>query len=795
MDALEHRLAVGRRFGSRIASGDAVFVAGAGKIAGLPCTYSNGKKRLLSGMNRFMLLQVMKDQGWTDPRFFTADQVRDHGWKLADGAKHVGLQFLVANGADGLPLETPEAKLFQVFNAGEIAGVPPAAAEAQATMPHLEQAAMEAGFSAGDRGLRSAVEDWLGAIQRERALTDASGLALRVHLAASLLEVQTHLPPQREVAGQHLTTWADTILNDPLSLFQAVRDAEEMAAVVMAQVKSLEVAEQIQTEIAGTANIPPAGEPVKGEGSAMEPQRSSTSSRMDALFDEREAVLAVPFADKDRAKAAGAMWYAPESIWFVPKGVDLERFKEWNPNRHYLGLEATHDILKKDFSDEMLRWGLELPAEINADGEWHNVPINTITKKNKKGAYLLDLKGEPRGVIRNMYTGATVPWTYTGELLTPEQRAKLRQRAAKLDSEQRAQRQAAQDDAAVHARELVAMGEPADKHGYVRKKGISAAGLYQLRGDVLLQYPEFTGENGNTVIRPNDVYLIVPMCTAAGEIRAVQAINEDGGVKCFMRGAQKQGTMFVLGGQSFDEILSKASTPAVAFVEGMATGKTFHEASGAPTVVCFDAGNLQKVVAEHATRVPHHVLPILAVDNDQFFVERALGFVSERLGTNPHTPGGDVVEVASSANGTRSVELGDLVADGNWHQCRGGTYCVSLDADPDTGLVQSVAVNLMPYEESRKVQATFFNTGLEAGIKAQSCFALDGSSNRAALAIPEFASLNGRPTDWNDLAQREGIDMVRDKLRAVDRIAQRSQQQQIERAPMPLRAGAACISR
>jgi hypothetical protein len=38
------------------------------------------------------------------------------------------------------------------------------------------------------------------------------------------------------------------------------------------------------------------------------------------------------------------------------------------------------------------------------------------------------------------------------------------------------------------------------------------------------------------------------------------------------------------------------------------------------------------------------------------------------------------------------------------------------------------------------------------------------------LASPVFASLEGRPTDWNDLVQREGLDAARGKLSEVLRM-------------------------
>ena len=39
--------------------------------------------------------------------------------------------------------------------------------------------------------------------------------------------------------------------------------------------------------------------------------------------------LHVPFADKDQAKALGALWHADQKHWVVPAGLDLTPFAPW----------------------------------------------------------------------------------------------------------------------------------------------------------------------------------------------------------------------------------------------------------------------------------------------------------------------------------------------------------------------------------------------------------------------------------------------------------------------------------
>lgn len=42
------------------------------------------------------------------------------------------------------------------------------------------------------------------------------------------------------------------------------------------------------------------------------------------------AVLKVPFAEKDAAKALGARWDAAKKKWYVPQGVDPAPFSKWS---------------------------------------------------------------------------------------------------------------------------------------------------------------------------------------------------------------------------------------------------------------------------------------------------------------------------------------------------------------------------------------------------------------------------------------------------------------------------------
>jgi phage/plasmid primase-like uncharacterized protein len=775
IDPYLNRIAIGRRFGSLIAAENAFFLAGDVTRSGLPCTVTDGERRHLSGMNCFVLLQVMKDQGWTDSRFFTADQVKQAGWSILPNAKRIGLQFLASNGPDGLPLETPYAKVFHVFNASEISGVTLDGPVPSASVNDLETAATRAGFTVGPDGLQAAVDSWLLALQAPYTnALELSVAQLKTRLASSVLKALAGFEGKAASSSELCEAWAQRISGDPLSFYQAVKSSHELVAVVMGQVKAIQKEREVMQDLARSHEFRHGVTEGDTSISGIDMNhRAGNLTRQEAGFLDRAAVLAVPYADKDRAKALGAVWYGPASSWFVPKGVDVSAFKSWVVGPQRLGPVASEGVLTSSFRDAMAGLGLDVSGNIEPDGKWHNVSVESYKGgRNKSGSYIFSLNGardgSAIGTILNKHTGESFTWKHEGVLLTPEQRARSRVEASVRDASAALEVTKMQDIAAAHADEIWSAGWPANNHGYVIKKEISADGFRQVHGSVLLQYSEFRSEDGASIIREQDDYLIVPLTNAHGHLRGLQAINSDGSVKTFMRGAQKKGTMLVLGADSFDALARQRDLSVVPFVEGVSTGASFRAASGLPVVVCFDAGNLETVVAEMSHALSPSVVRVLAVDDDQFHVERAVGFLAEKLGLNPHAIGGQSVTVFSGSSGERTIGLGDAVADGQWQQSARGTYRVVLNREDDGCAVRSVVIDVVPSDGGRKMSATFVNRGVEAGRKAMESIAALDQAARFVMVMPEFSSLASRPTDWNDLAKIRGMDAVRAVLRGVE---------------------------
>lgn len=159
--------------------------------------------------------------------------------------------------------------------------------------------------------------------------------------------------------------------------------------------------------------------------------------------------------------------------------------------------------------------------------------------------------------------------------------------------------------AAGNARALYELAKPCQAHPYLKKKGVAPVeGLRTLDAtEAIRPGCSFGPDIGQDAGR----LLIVPILDDDGQVQSLEAITADG-VKGFFAGAKKAGGLFAISGQEpIDDLF---------LVEGLATGLTVHQATGARVHVAFDAGNL-KAVAE----TTHHLFPaarlVIAGDLDE----------------------------------------------------------------------------------------------------------------------------------------------------------------------------------
>ena len=71
--------------------------------------------------------------------------------------------------------------------------------------------------------------------------------------------------------------------------------------------------------------------------------------------------LAVPYDEKDDARALGAKWDRQMKAWYVPAGTDLEAFAPWLPARDSVHIAVDTDP-REEFAQALRESGFRISA-------------------------------------------------------------------------------------------------------------------------------------------------------------------------------------------------------------------------------------------------------------------------------------------------------------------------------------------------------------------------------------------------------------------------------------------------
>jgi phage/plasmid primase-like uncharacterized protein len=316
---------------------------------------------------------------------------------------------------------------------------------------------------------------------------------------------------------------------------------------------------------------------------------------------QEKVFLAVPFREKEQAKALGAGWDKETKLWFAPAGLDLAPLAKWIPEKEPGPAPALDPV--DELARQLTSAGFKLDGPPVMNGRIQRVAVEGGKAGAKDGAYLAHPDGRPNGWIHNHKTGEHVKWVATGQVLTERERAALKARAAENLSGRQKKRERGYEEAA--KRIALRFGEastiPDDpEHPYLKAKGVGPFGIHQDR-DGNLMVPGFDFVR-NGPIRPE----------AEGQpirIQTLQSISPDG-KKHFEPGGKKAGAMHLVGFTSlFKEV------PEILMAEGFATGASLHMATGRPVAVAFDAGNLKAAAVRLREKFPEARI-IICADND-----------------------------------------------------------------------------------------------------------------------------------------------------------------------------------
>lgn len=217
------------------------------------------------------------------------------------------------------------------------------------------------------------------------------------------------------------------------------------------------------------------------------------------------------------------------------------------------------------------------------DGSIHRFHVPEDKPGTLNGWYLLFADGIASGVFGSWKAGGSQTWSSRKPADHLEAQV-IHQRIEQARRQREAEQHQRQQDTAQHAKRLWRDARRADPaHPYLVAKGVRAYGLRQ-SGDVLL----------------------VPL-TCDGQLVNLQRIKPDGG-KRFLFGGMVKGVCSVLG------II--ADGKPLYLCEGMATGATIHESTGAAVACAMNAGNLLAAGQRLQRQHPDAVL-IVAGDDDR----------------------------------------------------------------------------------------------------------------------------------------------------------------------------------
>lgn len=368
-----------------------------------------------------------------------------------------------------------------------------------------------------------------------------------------------------------------------------------------------------------------------------------------------------------------------------------------------------------DVMQQMAERGIELPKKsLVPDGKkvtW----AGTAGKPTKKNAWaVLHEWTSPKSqatFIVGVYGYKTDFWKVepTQSEWSPADKAAWIEKQKLIEKQADEHRQGEADTASAKALKFWQRAQDSAVNDYLNRKRVGAFGVRFMFGK-----------------------LLVPLWDVAGKLHGLQWIAQDG-AKVFGTGTVKDGHFHLLG--------TVLDGSPIAFCEGYATAATVHEATGWPTVCCFDAGNLMPVLAAFR-KLYSDAQFVIAGDDDKYLTARLCERLAQHgVSVTPKDFGknaGGVRDQAWDLPDGRKVELKAA-----WAKDRNDVYLIqgSITADGVTHLVK------------------LENAGRAKGLAA-------AKKHGARLICPVFVDRLHKLSDFNDLYLSEGLDVVREQLLA-----------------------------
>jgi antirestriction protein ArdC len=201
--------------------------------------------RSYGGLNALLLMEAAGAEGYTDPRWLTQKEAKEHGFKARLGEKSTKLEFWDKD-EDG----NTTARTYSVFNIQQFYGQEKSEPAKEPRQPDpakaaefFQKAGIEPPSDLGTKSCQAAVQKLIDtAVEKSgtvNKITSPQLKELRASIAGTFLMQEAGVPV---TAAENAPTkdWAKTLQLNPKELFRATRDAVKLTNEILGRSKSQE---------------------------------------------------------------------------------------------------------------------------------------------------------------------------------------------------------------------------------------------------------------------------------------------------------------------------------------------------------------------------------------------------------------------------------------------------------------------------------------------------------------------------------------------------------------------------
>ncbi len=484
--------------------------------------YNIKSSKEYNGVNMLHLMAAADKKGYEDNRWLTFLQANELGAKVRAGEKGVNIVYLQTTetkkeideitGEENVvteKLEKPRAMWSVVFNAEQCEGLPELELKQidfnpieraedilnisgakikhksqgkayyspitdEITLPRQEQ------FNSPEEYYRTALHElghWTGHSSRNnRDLSGTFGTEsyakeeLIAEITSFLIGTQCglgHEPDKNNIA--YLKSWSKAIRDEPSFLFNAVKEADRAAKLILGKELELEKINnkehnmeketpEINVDKNNSVTYINVPKVEKDEAKSLGAKWDANSicwfvpADIDAsLFNkwekvneqdlayrkeqmqqnkiaykqEEKYILAVPYDEKDQAKALGAEWDKDGKFWYC-KNEEKEKFFKWDIKN--IDNKVQYDMplnIEEEFLDCIKTAGV-LENSVIADGQKHRIAVDGDKGKEQSGFYVLHPDGIANGYFMNNRTGEEIKWNSKEYGISQEEKAEMK---------------------------------------------------------------------------------------------------------------------------------------------------------------------------------------------------------------------------------------------------------------------------------------------------------------------------------------------------------------------------------